>query len=56
METEWQLDEQFLFDEMYPGLMNDGLESTHSLVDTVGNVNGYNPVFDGLAYTKGLID
>jgi aminopeptidase N len=54
VETDWQIDQQFIQEEMHASLRADGLENAHPLIDNVENPNSYNPVFDGLAYTKGI--
>lgn len=56
METEWQLKEQFLTDDVWTAMNTDGQEGAHPLVDmTVDSPSAASAVFDSISYSKGLV-
>jgi len=55
VETEWQLKEQFLVDDVWTAMNTDGQESAHPLVDeTVDSPSAASAIFDSISYSKGF--
>nr|XP_056711294.1 glutamyl aminopeptidase [Euleptes europaea] len=52
-ESDWQMLDQILIDDLFPVLKEDSLLSSHSIVVNVNSPAEITSVFDGISYSKG---
>ncbi|XP_065336916.1 aminopeptidase Ey-like [Cloeon dipterum] len=53
IETDWKMDEQFIYEQLQSALIFDAQESTHPIVADVDEPSTIDSIFDDISYNKG---
>jgi aminopeptidase N len=53
IETDWKMDEQFVYEQLHTALESDAQESTHPIISEVDKPSTIDAIFDDVSYNKG---